>query len=147
MKIKLRYKIHTEFDRKDHFLRNRSGSAKINLLKNQRVDTKCEILLHRYVLAKTVFFQNCGNATIKHTCFKCYGFGCGILCFFDTESGIRIRHVGKFRIWDEHPGSYFRELRNNSWARMLKFFDAELGWKKSDLGSGINIPDPQHCTF
>jgi hypothetical protein len=43
---------------------------------------------------------------------------------------------------------------------MLKFFDADPGWKKfgsgikdgknSDpgwkkVGSGINIPDPQHC--
>ncbi len=38
---------------------------------------------------------------------------------------------------------------------MLKFFDADPGWKEfgsgirygktSDPGSGINIPDPQHC--
>jgi hypothetical protein len=39
------------------------------------------------------------------------------------------------------------------WVKILKFFDADPGWKKfgsgieknSDLGSGINIPDPQHC--
>jgi hypothetical protein len=35
--------------------------------------------------------------------------------------------------------------------KILKFFDADPGWrqfrdgKKSDPGSGINIPDPQHC--
>jgi hypothetical protein len=29
------------------------------------------------------------------------------------------------------------------WAKMLKFFDADPGWKK--FRSGTNIPDPQHC--
>ncbi len=33
--------------------------------------------------------------------------------------------------------------------KILKFFDADPGWKNSDpggkkIGSGINIPDPQH---
>jgi hypothetical protein len=47
--------------------------------------------------------------------------------FFDPWIGIGIR--------DEKPGSYFRELRNNSliWIR-------DAGWK-----NGINIPNPQHC--
>jgi hypothetical protein len=60
-----------------------------------------------------------------------------------SGSGIRIR--------DEHPGSYFRELRNNFLGEILKCLDADpvtrdLGWgKKSDSGSVINIPDPQHC--
>jgi hypothetical protein len=27
--------------------------------------------------------------------------------------------------------------------KILKFFEADPGWKK--FGSGINIPDPQHC--
>jgi hypothetical protein len=41
--------------------------------------------------------------------------------------------------------------------KILKFFDEDPGWrqfgsgirdgKKSDPGSGINIPDPQHCCF
>jgi hypothetical protein len=33
------------------------------------------------------------------------------------------------------------------WVKILKFFDADPGWKKlnSDPGTGINIPDPQHC--
>jgi hypothetical protein len=37
----------------------------------------------------------------------------------------------KIRIRDEHPGTYFRELRNNFLGlKILKFFD-------TDLGSGI----------
>jgi hypothetical protein len=60
----------------------------------------------------------------------------------------------KIRIRDGHAGSYFRELRKNFWAKILKFFDGnpdpgyeifftlDPGWKK--FGSGINIPDPQH---
>jgi hypothetical protein len=47
---------------------------------------------------------------------------------------------------DEHPGSYFRELINHFFE--LKYFNSLMqigdpGWKK--FGSGINIPDPQHC--
>ncbi len=42
----------------------------------------------------------------------------------ESRSGIR----------DEHPGSYFQELRNNLWVKntVLKFFDVD-----PDLGSGI----------
>jgi hypothetical protein len=29
------------------------------------------------------------------------------------------------------------------WVKILKFFDADPGWK--EFGSGINIPDPQYC--
>jgi hypothetical protein len=61
-------------------------------------------------------------------------------------------------IRDEQPGSYFLELRNHFFAffgdKILKFFDEDPGsgmetvrirdGKKSDPGSGINIPDPQH---
>jgi hypothetical protein len=58
-------------------------------------------------------------------------------------------------IWEEQPGSYFLELRNHIFGvKILEFYDADLGWrnsdpgsgmeKKSDPGSGINIPDPQH---
>ena len=61
-------------------------------------------------------------------------------------------------IWDEQPGSYFLELRNLFFAflgvKILKFFDEDPGSGmetvrirdgiKSDPGSGINIPDPQH---
>jgi hypothetical protein len=52
---------------------------------------------------------------------------------------------------NEQPGSYFLELGNQFWVKILKFFDADPGWKNSDpgwkkIGSGIrkNIPDPQH---
>jgi hypothetical protein len=57
-------------------------------------------------------------------------------------------------IRDEQPRSYFLELRHHFLVKILKFFDADPGWrqfgsgigdgKKSDPGSGINIPDPQH---
>jgi hypothetical protein len=58
-------------------------------------------------------------------------------------------------IWDEQPGPYYVELRNHIfWVKILKFLNADPGsvirdgnnldpgWKK--VGSGINIPDPQH---
>jgi hypothetical protein len=60
-------------------------------------------------------------------------------------------------IRDEQPGSYFLELRNHFLG--LKYINVLMrirdpGWrqfgsgirdgKKSDPGSGINIPDPQH---
>jgi hypothetical protein len=85
--------------------------------------------------------------------------GSGIGCLFDPW----IRDPGwekvSIRIRDEQPGSYFLELRNHFYAflgvKILKFFDEDPGWrqfgsgilygKKSDLGSGINIPDPPHC--
>jgi hypothetical protein len=62
-------------------------------------------------------------------------------------------------IQNEQPGSCFLELRNHFFAfwgvKILKFFDEDLGWrqfgsgirdgKKLDPGSGMFIPDPQHC--
>jgi hypothetical protein len=58
-------------------------------------------------------------------------------------------------IRDEQPGSYLLELRNyvfglkylNSLMRII-IRDGTIrirDVKKSDPGSGINIPDPQHC--
>jgi hypothetical protein len=45
-----------------------------------------------------------------------------------SGSGIRNR--------DEQPGSYFLEFRNHFfWVKILKFFDADPGWKK--FGSGM----------
>ena len=58
-----------------------------------------------------------------------------------------------------NPDHIFLELRNHFFAflgvKILKFFDEDPGsgmetvrirdGKKSDPGSGINIPDPQHC--
>jgi hypothetical protein len=50
----------------------------------------------------------------------------------------------RIRIRDDQPGSYFRELRNQFFGLL---FDEDPGWKKfgSGTGSGIKIPDPQHC--
>ncbi len=62
------------------------------------------------------------------------------------------------RIRDEQLGSYFLELKNHFFllfgVKILKLFDEDLGFgmetvwirdgKKSDPGSGINIPDPPH---
>ncbi len=41
-------------------------------------------------------------------------------------------------IWEEQPGSYFLELRNHFfWVKILEVFDADPGWRNSDLGSGM----------
>jgi hypothetical protein len=59
----------------------------------------------------------------------------------------------RIRIRDKQPGLYFRELIKQFFGQTyLTFFDTDsgsgmeknsnLGWKKSDLGSGMNIPDP-----
>jgi hypothetical protein len=58
---------------------------------------------------------------------------------------IRIRDVVLFFKYQdpdpgEKPGSYFRDIGNNFLVKLLKFFDADPGWKK--FGSGINITDP-----
>jgi hypothetical protein len=60
----------------------------------------------------------------------------------------------KIQIRDENPGSYFRELSNISLGpkflnsllrfRISSLFDPGAGMEK--FGSGINIPDPQHCS-
>jgi hypothetical protein len=42
-----------------------------------------------------------------------------------------------------NPDHISGRLETIYWAIILKFFDADPGWKK--FGSGINIPDPQHC--
>ncbi len=54
----------------------------------------------------------------------------------------------RIRIRDEQPRLFFQELKKkqlfglkylNSWMRIR-----DSGWKNSDPGSGINIPDSQH---
>ncbi len=81
--------------------------------------------------------------------------------FLTPGSGIRDGKKVSIRIRDEQPGSYFLELRNHFFGflgvKILKFFDADPGsgmetvqiremeWKK--VGSGINIPDPQLCSY
>jgi hypothetical protein len=55
---------------------------------------------------------------------------CGSGAFLTSGSGIWDPGSGmgkkiKIRIRDIHPGSYFRELRNNFLGKILKFFDAD----------------------
>jgi hypothetical protein len=46
----------------------------------------------------------------------------------------------KFRIWDEHPGSYFRELSNNFWVKSyLNSFDADADLDANLYNSGPGI--------
>jgi hypothetical protein len=86
----------------------------------------------------------------------------GLGAFLTPGSGIRdVRKSASgfgSGIRDNNPGLYFLELRNHFFAffgvKILKFFDEDPGWrqfgsgirngKKSDPGSGINIPDPPH---
>jgi hypothetical protein len=67
--------------------------------------------------------------------------GSGIGCLFDPWIRDGRKSASGSGIRDEHPGSYFLELRNNFFAffgvKILQFFD-------EDPGSGINIPDPPH---
>ncbi len=69
---------------------------------------------------------------------------------------IRIRDPrwvkNRIRIQDEQPGSYLRELRNQFFGfKYLNYLMQIRDRKNSDpglktFGSGINIPDPQHCS-
>ncbi len=64
----------------------------------------------------------------KDSCtMQCCGSGSGIRCLFDPW----IRDP--WWVKNQDPGSYFRELRNNFWDKILKFVDA-------DPGSGIFWP-------
>jgi hypothetical protein len=62
----------------------------------------------------------------------------------------------------KNPDHISKSLEIIFWVKILKFFDADPGWKKSgsgirnginsdpgsgmgQFGSGINIPDLQHC--
>jgi hypothetical protein len=63
----------------------------------------------------------------------------------DLVSGIWDGYKIKIRFSNEHPRSYFRELRNIYADPDLGsgiYLTLDPGWKK--FGSGINIPDPQH---
>jgi hypothetical protein len=74
---------------------------------------------------------------------QCCGSGSGIRCLFDPW----IRDPGKVKNQDPDPGSgsmmnnpsHFSESGETIfWVKILKFFDADPGWKK--FGSGINFP-------
>ncbi len=68
--------------------------------------------------------------------------GSGIRCLFDPW----IRDPGWEKNQDQDPGwtTYFRELRNNFWVKILNSLMRirDPGWKK--FGYGIDIPDPQY---
>jgi hypothetical protein len=42
-----------------------------------------------------------------------------------------------------NPDHISESLETICWFKILQFLDADPGWKI--VGSGINIPDPQHC--
>jgi hypothetical protein len=66
----------------------------------------------------------------------------------NPESGIRDGYKVRIRIRDEQPGSYFLELRNHFFGvKILKFFDVDPGSGRKKVGSGINIPYPQHWSY
>ncbi len=83
--------------------------------------------------------------------------------FLTPGSGMGRKSASGSGIRDEQPGSYFLELRNHFHffgflgLKYLNFLMRirDPGWrqfvsgirdgKKSNPGSGINIPDPQHC--
>jgi hypothetical protein len=79
---------------------------------------------------------------------QCCGSGSGIGCLFDPWIRDGRNSASGSGIRDKQPGSYFLELRNHIFAflgvKILKFFE-DPGWKK--VGSGINIPDPQHWAW
>jgi hypothetical protein len=55
----------------------------------------------------------------------------------------------KIRIRDEHPRLFIQKLKTFFGLRTLKsgseiFLTLDPGWKNSNPGSGVNIPDPQH---
>ncbi len=94
--------------------------------------------------------------------YKCCGSGSGIQCLFDPwirdPEWVKIKN----RIQDAGWTSRIilsRALKQFFGLKILKFCDAhpdpgsrifltrDPGWKNSDLGSGINIPDPQHWSL
>jgi hypothetical protein len=55
----------------------------------------------------------------------------------DPGSGMGKKSRSGSGIRDEDPGSYFRELRNKFWVKMLKLLDAD-----QDPGSGVEKFEP-----
>jgi hypothetical protein len=95
--------------------------------------------------------------------YQCCGSGSGIRCLFDPgiREGMGRKSASGSGIRDEQPGSYFLELKNH----FLVFFGLKYlnflmrirdpGWRQfgsgirygKKVGSGINIPDPQHWGY
>jgi hypothetical protein len=118
-----------------------TGSIHIKNLPRQRI-------LH------ALFMKQWGSLNIYQ--YKlCSGSGSGIWCLFDPwiwDPGWEKNQdpdLGS-RSWINNQGSYFRELKNQFFYAypgpgMEQIRIRDSGWKK--VGSGINIPDPQHCTY
>jgi hypothetical protein len=74
---------------------------------------------------------------------QCWGSGSGIQCFFDIWIRDPREKNPRSGIRDYHPGSYFIELSNNCWVKILKFSVADQdpgnGSEDPHSGSGINI--------
>ncbi len=83
--------------------------------------------------------------------------GSGIRCLFDPW--IRDGKKIKIRIRDEHPGSYFQELKTIFWVKNTLillcesnpgsgiFLTLDPGSGMEKFESGIINPDPQHCLY
>jgi hypothetical protein len=76
-------------------------------------------------------------------------------CVADPDPRIRWLFDPGIGTRDEHPESYFRELRNNFfWLKILKFFDADPDPGSRNhfgpiekFGSGINNKHPGSATL
>jgi hypothetical protein len=67
----------------------------------------------------------------------------GSSVFLTPGSGMGKNPLPGSEIRDEHPGSFFESLYQFFCVSNIpEFFNADPGWEK--IGSGINIPDPQH---
>jgi hypothetical protein len=63
------------------------------------------------------FFAVAEEGTVVRWYIQCCGSASGIRCFFASriQDGKKI----KIHIRDEHPGSYFRELKNCFWVKKI----------------------------
>jgi hypothetical protein len=109
------------------------------------------MLIHKNLLWTSLWFL---------TCVADPDPGSRIRCLFDPwirDPGSGMDKILRIRIQDEQPRSYFRELRNYFWVKILKFFDADPGsgirdgknsdpgWKK--LAPGIGDKHPTSATL
>ncbi len=93
-------------------------------------------------------FNGSGSKTLKWTSVE-FSFIRGSVADPNPGSGAFLTHGSGIRD-GVHPGSYFRELRNNFWGlkylnslmRIRNTFDPGSGMEK--FWSGINIPAPEH---
>jgi len=95
-------------------------------------------------------------ASFERVFFSVADPGSRIGCLFDPWIRDPGREKVSIRIRDEQPGSYFLELRSHFFAFLgLKYLNSLMrirdgdssdpGWKQ--VGSGINIQDPQHWIY